>query len=83
MKCQFPSCHKKTAQYFICWNVDVPFHLQTEHYSDIKGCGMVCAHHDKVIGRTNLIKSGMTLDDAILWETTNRNQIEGGKSERS
>ncbi len=68
MKCQFPGCHKKTAQYFICWT-DVADPAQKYRSN---GCGYVCAHHDKVIGRTNLIKSGMSLDDAIAWEMANR-----------
>lgn len=65
MKCQYPGCHKERPQYFICW----------EHDKGIKGdksCGYVCARHDKVIGRTNLIKYSFSLDEAIEWEMANR-----------
>ena len=65
MKCQYPGCGKKDPQYFICW----------EHERGIKGdksCGYVCAQHDKLVGRKNLIKSGFSPDDAIQWETANR-----------
>jgi len=33
-----------------------------------KHCGLVCATHDRMLGRTNLVKSGMTLKDAMLFE---------------
>ena len=58
MKCQYPGCGKKDPQYFICW--------------DKEGYGMVCARHDKIIGRTNLIKHGFSLEEAIEWEKANR-----------
>ena len=71
MKCQYPGCHKKTAQYFICWNRGGA-EMNPSLTAHSKGCGYVCARHDKVIGRTNLIKGGMSLEEAIEWETANR-----------
>ena len=33
-----------------------------------KHFGLVCATHDKLLGRKNLVKTGMTVQEAILFE---------------
>ena len=62
MRCQYPNCDKKQPQYFICW----------ADSKGVKACGMVCGKHDRLIGRKNLMASGMALQDAIAWEYDNK-----------
>ncbi len=77
MRCQYPGCHKREPQYFICWDETNPDNKIRQ-----RGCGYVCAQHDKVIGRTNLVKCGMSLDEAIEWESANKLTSESGLDKR-
>lgn len=54
--CEYPSCNH-TAQFLMCWN-----------NKNGKHSGMVCASHDRKLGRKNLMRVGMTLDETILFE---------------
>ena len=56
MNCEFQHCGRR-AKYFMGWleNGDKKF-------------GMVCATHDKILGRKNLMATGMTIEEAIKFE---------------
>ncbi len=56
MKCEYCGC-KRDAKYFMGWPVGT-----------VKTCGYVCSTHDKLLGRKNLIATGMTLEEAIKFE---------------
>ena len=57
MKCTVPMCHKE-APYFMTWVK-----------GGVKHEGFFCATHDKLIGRKHLIEAGMTLQEAIEFES--------------
>jgi len=59
MNCQFKHCNRKAA-YFIGWST-----------SDGKKWGMVCATHDKELGRKNLLNY-MSLEEAIESDRKSR-----------
>lgn len=52
--CAYPGCKHREAQYFMS-------------RENGKKEGLVCATHDRELGRTNLMKT-MPLEDAILFE---------------
>ena len=54
--CDYPRCAGK-SQFLMCWDNE-----------NGKHSGMVCATHDKVLGRKNLIEAGMTLQEAKVFE---------------
>ena len=54
--CQYSEC-TRTAQFFMGWE-----NKNGKHY------GTVCATHDKMLGRLNLTKVGMPLEEAIAFE---------------
>ena len=56
MKCAYNGCKHK-ARWFMCWENENGQH-----------CGLVCATHDKLLGRKNLIKLGWTLKEAVLFD---------------
>lgn len=56
--CAYPKCKKTTAKYFMVW----------EDSQGQKHCGLVCARHDKILGRGHLMETGMTLEKAIDFE---------------
>ena len=59
MKCAYPGCHRKTAKYFMGW-------INSE---GVKVWGLVCATHDRELGRKNLMEyAGMALQEAINFE---------------
>ena len=59
-KCEYPGCKPKTAQYFMGW----------EDEEGNKHWGMVCASHDKLLGRRNLTKyAGMDIEQILLYES--------------
>jgi len=55
-RCQYPACHRQ-ARYFIGWN-----------NGDGKHFGLVCGTHNRKLGRENLMQTGMSLDECILFE---------------
>jgi len=57
-KCAYPGCAKKTGKYLMSW-----VNSQGE-----KEFGLVCAAHDKILGRKHLMATGMALEEAIAWE---------------
>lgn len=58
MRCAFGNC-KREAKYFMTWNNGTG-----------KVSGLVCATHDKRLGRHHLMELvGMTLEEAIEFET--------------
>ena len=55
--CEIPSCNR-TAKYLNSWDNENDKHF-----------GLVCATHDKTLGRENLMKlAGMSLREAIMFE---------------
>lgn len=57
MECEYRGC-KHGANYFMGWDEN-----------GVKKFGYVCATHDKVLGRKNLMAhAGMTLKEAIEFE---------------
>lgn len=54
--CEFPKCRQE-AQFLMGWD-----NKNGKHF------GHVCTTHDKKLGRTNLAKVGVSLEDAILFE---------------
>ena len=57
-KCAYPECEKETGKYLMSWT-----NSRWE-----KEFGLVCAQHDKILGRKHLMETGMTLKEAITWE---------------
>ena len=53
--CEYPGCHR-TARFLNSWNNETDKHF-----------GLVCATHDKELGRKNLMKY-MSIEEAILFE---------------
>ena len=53
--CEYPGCHR-ASRFLNSWNNETSKHF-----------GLVCATHDKELGRKNLIKY-MPLEEAILFE---------------
>ena len=56
MKCEYPGCHRQ-AKYLQGWTNENGKHF-----------GLVCATHDRELGRKNLVNAGMSLSEAILFE---------------
>lgn len=54
--CEYPGCHRE-AHYLNSWD-----NKATKHF------GIVCATHDRELGRMNLVKTGMSLREAIWFE---------------
>lgn len=58
MKCELPGCKRRTRmRYLMSFKVDGK-----------KRFGYVCGTHDRVLGRQNLMATGMTLDKTIKFE---------------
>ena len=56
IKCEYPNCDHK-AYFFMGWE-----NKNGKHF------GLVCATHDKDLGRENLLKYGMSIEECILFE---------------
>uniref|UniRef100_A0A6M3IYJ3 Uncharacterized protein n=1 Tax=viral metagenome TaxID=1070528 RepID=A0A6M3IYJ3_9ZZZZ len=56
--CEYCDCTRK-AKYFMGWVEEGE-----------KQWGMVCATHDKYLGRKNLVGAGLSLEEAIQFEKT-------------
>ena len=54
--CEYNKC-KRQAKYLMSWE-----------NKDDKHFGMVCATHDRSLGRVNLLKAGMPLNEIIAFE---------------
>lgn len=52
-KCEYPNCHRKTAQYYQGWSVNG--HGEW---------GVVCATHDRELGYENLLAAGFDKEEA-------------------
>ena len=60
MQCQHPNCSKDSRGYFMGWT----------DANGVKRWGFVCAGHDRLLGRSNLVQhAGMTHDEARVFET--------------
>ena len=55
-RCQYHGC-KRSASYYMSWKEP-----------DGKRFGYVCASHDRMLGRKNLVNAGMTVDEAIDFD---------------
>ncbi len=55
-RCSYPGCSRQ-ASYYMSWLED-----------DVKRFGYVCATHDRVLGRQNLVASGMTAAEAVRFD---------------
>lgn len=54
--CQYLECDH-TAQFLMGWN-----NKNGKHF------GLVCATHDKKLGRLNLVKAGLSTEEAIAFD---------------
>ena len=54
--CDYPEC-TRAGQFLMSWN-----NKNGKHF------GMVCAAHDKLLGRENLVSAGMPIDECVLFE---------------
>ena len=55
--CEYYNCNR-TARYFMGWN----------NLNGSKHFGLVCATHDRELGRNNLVNTGMSTAESILFE---------------
>ncbi len=55
-RCSYPGCSRE-AQFYMSWQLG-----NTKHF------GLVCATHDRILGRQNLIASGMTAAEAVEFD---------------
>ena len=55
-RCSYPGCSRE-ANYYMSWTI-----------ADSKCFGNVCATHDRILGRQNLIAAGMTAAEAVEFD---------------
>ena len=63
-RCKYPGCHR-ASRFFMCWN-----NKNGKHF------GLVCSTHDKLLGRTNLMDVGMSVQEAIAFESYLKETVE-------
>lgn len=66
MKCEYYGCNRR-AKYFMGWSSD----------NGEKKFGFVCPTHDKELGRSNLMRTGLTLPEAIAFDKYAKETEEG------